>query len=104
MNEFLSLAAPLAAGLILGAIFFGGLWWTVIHAVSSKRPAVWFLGSKLLRMGIALGGFYLVGGGRWERWLLCLLGFVLARLVTWWLTRSPAHTRSDRAPEASYAP
>jgi F1F0 ATPase subunit 2 len=104
MHELLSLAGPFAAGLMLGAAFFGGLWWTVIHAVSSKQPALWFLGSKLLRMGVALGGFYLVGGGRWERWLLCLLGFVLARLVTWWLTRSPAHTRSDRAPEASYAP
>jgi F1F0 ATPase subunit 2 len=104
MNEFLSLAGPLAMGLILGAIFFGGLWWTVIHAVSSKWPAVWLLGSKLLRMGLALGGFYLVGGGRWERWLLCLLGFVLARLVTWWLTRSPAQSRVGRPPEASYAP
>jgi F1F0 ATPase subunit 2 len=104
MNEFLSLAVPLAAGLILGAMFFGGLWWTVIHAVSSRRPAVWFLTSKLLRMGLALGGFYLVGGGRWERWLLCLLGFVLARLGTWWLTRSPAQSRAARAPEASYAP
>ena len=103
MNEFLSLAVPPAAGLILGAIFFGVLWWTVIHAVSSKRPALWFLGSKLLRMGVALGGFYLVGGGRLERWLLCLLGFVLARLVTWWLTRSPAQNRAARAPEASYA-
>jgi len=104
MNELLSLAVPLAAGLILGAMFFGGLWWTVIHAVSSKRPALWFLGSKLLRMGVALGGFYLVGGGRWERWLICLVGFVLARLATWWLTRSPAQSQADRAAEASYAP
>ena len=104
MNEFLSLTVPLAAGLLLGAIFFGGLWWTVIHAVSSKRPTLWFVGSKLLRMGVALGGFYLVGGGRWERWLLCLLGFVLARLVTWWLTRLPAQSRAARAPEARYAP
>jgi hypothetical protein len=55
-------------------------------------------------MGVALGGFYLVGGGRWERWLLCLLGFVLARLVTWWLTRSPAQSQAARAREASYAP
>ena len=104
MSEVLTLVVPLAAGLILGALFFGGLWWTVIHAVASKRPAVWLLGSKLLRMGLALGGFYLVGGGRWERWLLCLLGFVLARLVTWWLTRSPPQSRVTRAPEASYAP
>jgi F1F0 ATPase subunit 2 len=104
MIEFLSLAVPLAAGLTVGAFFFGGLWRTVIHAVSSRRPALWFIGSKLVRMGVALGGFYLVGGGRWERWLLCLLGFVLARLVTWWLTRSSAQSPAPRPPEASYAP
>jgi F1F0 ATPase subunit 2 len=104
MSEFLSLAVPLAAGLILGAMFFGGLWWTIIRAVSSKRPAVWFIGSKLLRMGLALGGFYLVGGAHWERWLFCLLGFVLARLVTGWLTRSPADNRAARPSEARYAP
>ncbi len=104
MNELLPLAVPLAAGLILGAIFFGGLWWTVIHALSSKRPGLWFLCSKLLRMGVALGGFYLVGGGRWERWLSCLLGFVLARLVTWRLTHSPPQNQVARSPEASHAP
>ena len=104
MNEFLLLSVPLGAGLLLGAAFFGGLWWTVNHAVSSKRPALWFIGSKLLRMGIALGGFYLVGGGRWERWLLCLLGFILARLVTWWLTRPTTRSRAARRTEASYAP
>ena len=104
MNEALTLAVPLAVGLVLGAVFFGGLWWTVVHAVSSKRPALWLLGSKVLRMGVALGGFYLVGGGRWERWLACLLGFVLARLATWRLTRSPAKRRTVSAPEARYAP
>ena len=104
MNEFLFLSVPLAAGLLLGAAFFGGLWWTVVHAVSSKRPALWFLGSKLLRMGAVLGGFYLVGGGRWERWVLCLLGFVLARLVAWWLSRSPAQSPAARPSEARYAP
>jgi len=40
MTELLILA--LAAGLVLGAIFFGGLWWTVRKGVSSKYPALWF--------------------------------------------------------------
>ena len=67
MNETLILAPPLAAGLVLGAFFFGGLWWTVRKGVSSKQPALWFFGSMLLRMSIALAGFYFVGGGHWER-------------------------------------
>ena len=45
----------------LGAIFFGGLWWTVRRGISSRRPALWFFGSLLLRMSIALAGFYFVG-------------------------------------------
>ena len=104
MNEFLFLAPALAAGVLLGAFFFGGLWWTVIRGVSSQRPALWFFGSMLLRMSITLAGFYFVGGEHWERWLLCLLGFVLARVVVEWLTRRPVERNNSRAQEASYAP
>jgi F1F0 ATPase subunit 2 len=87
MSEFFSLAPALAAGLLLGAFFFGGLWWTVIRGVSSRHPALWFLGSMLLRMTVTLAGFYFAGREDWRRWLLCLLGFVLARLAVKWLTR-----------------
>jgi F1F0 ATPase subunit 2 len=104
MNEFLFLAPALAAGLLLGAFFFGGLRWTVIRGVSSQRPALWFLGSMLLRMSVTLAGFYYVGRENWSRWLLCLLGFVLARLVAKWLTRPPVEHHNSRAPETSYAP
>jgi F1F0 ATPase subunit 2 len=104
MNEFLSLVPALAAGVLLGAIFFGGLWWTVCRGVSSQRPALWFFGSMLLRMSITLAAFYLVGREDWERWLLCLLGFVLARLVARWLTRPPVEHHNSRAPETTYAP
>ena len=104
MTEFLSLAPALAAGMLLGAIFFGGLWWTVIRGVSSQYPALWFFGSLQLRMGIALTGFYFIGRDDWARWLLCLLGFILARLVVKWLTRPLVEHHSSRAPETGYAP
>jgi len=104
MNEVLFLAPPLAAGLLLGAFFFGGLWWTVNRGVSSQRPALWFFGSMLLRMSITLVGFYFVGHENWKRWLLCLLGFVLARLVVQWLTRPPGERRNARTPRIPYAP
>jgi F1F0 ATPase subunit 2 len=104
MNEFLFLAPALAAGLLLGVMFFGGLWWTVIRGVSSPRPALWFFGSMLLRTSIILAGFHYVGRDHWERWVLCLLGFVLARLVVKWLTRPPVERHKVRAPETGYAP
>jgi F1F0 ATPase subunit 2 len=90
MTEALTLVLAWVAGGMLGAIFFGGLWWTVRKGVSSNQPALWFSASLLLRMGVALAGFYVVSGRHWERLLLCLLGFVMARLAVTWLTRNHA--------------
>ncbi len=104
MNETLLLAPPLTAGLVLGALFFGGLWWTVLRAVSSRRPALWFFGSMLVRMSITLTGFYFVGRENSRRWLLCLLGFILARFVVKWLTRPAVKHRNSRASETPCAP
>jgi F1F0 ATPase subunit 2 len=104
MSEALSLASALVTGGLLGAMFLGGLWWTVRQGLSSKRVALWFLGSLLLRMGVALGGFYLVSGGHWEQLLLCLLGFVIARLVGTWLMQPSGENRPSQALEGSHAP
>jgi F1F0 ATPase subunit 2 len=104
MSELLSLALSLAAGVLLGAVFFGGLWWTVRKGVSSKQPALWIFCSLLLRMGITLAGFYFVSGGHWERLLLCLLGFVMARIVVTWLTQPSAANAARPAQEVGYAP
>ena len=104
MSEFVTLAFALAAGLLLGAVFFGGLWWTVRKGVLSEHPATWFLGSLLLRTGIILTGFYFVAGGHWERLVTCLLGFVLARLVVTSLTRPPVERHNPPAREARHAP
>ena len=89
MNESLNLTMAFVAGGGLGAIFFGGLWWTVRKGVSSTRPAQWFLLSLLLRMSILLAGFYFVGGHDWRRLLACLAGFTTARVVVTLLTRIP---------------
>jgi F1F0 ATPase subunit 2 len=103
MNEVLSLAVSLGAGVLLGAIFFGGLWLTVRKGVSSKQPALWFFGSLALRMSTVLSGFYFVSGGHWERLLACLLGFVMARLVVMRLTQSSGENQTPAAREAGYA-
>ncbi|QBB71158.1 ATP synthase subunit I [Pseudolysobacter antarcticus] len=87
MSDLLTWALVWSAGVALGAIFFGGLWWTVRRGVLSEHPAVWFLVSVMLRTSLVLGGFYVVADGQWPRLLLCLLGFVMAREGLTWLTR-----------------
>lgn len=103
MNEALSLASALAAGILLGTFFFGGLWWTVRKGVSSKHPALWFFGSMLLRTCIVVLGFYFVLGDDWKRLLAGLLGFIVARLIVMRLTRD-VEQASQFAQEAGHAP
>ena len=103
MNEALILVLAWLAGAGLGVIFFGGLWWTIRKGVSSGRPARWFFGSGLLRMSIALAGFYFVARGHWERLLVCLLGFLVARFIVARLTRA-AGNPTCLAQDASHAP
>ena len=104
MNETLLLILAGLAGAALGAIFFGGLWWTVRKGVSSPRPALWFFGSLLARISIVMAGFYFVGSGQWERLVAALLGFIVARLIVMRLTRVPVENSHRPAKEASHAP
>ena len=76
------------AGLVLGAFFFGSLWWTVRCTLSSSRTVLWQLGSLLVRMGVTVLGFYAVGASSWERLVACLVGFIVARFAVTRMTRS----------------
>lgn len=99
MNDPLLMMLSFAAGLLLGAVFFGGLWWTIRKGLTSPRPALLFLGSAVLRMGVVVSGFYFVSNGHWQHLLACLMGFIIARLAVSWLTRGKQ--KEDRhAPES----
>jgi F1F0 ATPase subunit 2 len=81
MNEIVYKILAFIVGLLLGTIFFGGLWFTVRKLVTSKRPALWFLGSFILRVSITLIGFYYISSGSWQRLLICVAGFIIARFA-----------------------
>lgn len=102
MHELVIWLLSTLAGVGLGIFFFGGLWWTVRKGMASAQPALWFMGSLLLRMAVLAGGFVLIGGGDWRRLLLCLLGLVIGRLVVTRLTR--LHRPDDPAAEMPHAP
>lgn len=103
MHDILTIGLAGAAGGALGALFFGGLWWTVHKGVTAKRPELWFLGSLLLRMGITLAGFYVIADGRWQRLLSCLVGFTVARMIVTWFTRQPGKRHNPPAQETGHA-
>jgi F1F0 ATPase subunit 2 len=81
MSETAYLILAGVQGTLLGAVFFGGLWWTVRRAVASNQPAVWFLASLAVRTLIAAVGFWFVARGDWRRLVACLVGFVVSRMV-----------------------
>jgi F1F0 ATPase subunit 2 len=104
LNDALTLTLAWALGTGLGAVFFGGLWWTIRKGISSRQPALWFFGSLLLRTGMTLAGFYMVADAQWERLAACLLGFVTARLGVTWMTRPVGDGDARPAQEAYSAP
>ncbi len=67
------------AGLVLGTVFYGGLWATIRRASRATRPWPWFIGSFVLRLAVAGGGFLLLA--RHGLWPLvgALAGFVSAK-------------------------
>ncbi len=87
MNEVLYRILVFIAGLVLGILFFGGLWFTVKKSVTARIPALWIFGSFFLRIAITLFGFYFIAAGSWQRLLICLVGFIAARFIVIRFTR-----------------
>ncbi|MDA0934430.1 MAG: ATP synthase subunit I [Planctomycetota bacterium] len=89
MTEELRLILVWLAGCALGVAFFAGLWWTVQLCLSARHPALWMIASLLVRTAMLLAGFYSLADGRWQRLLVCVLGFVTARVVVTRLALAP---------------
>lgn len=85
--------AALLAGGLLGVFFYAGLWWTIRQGASSPTPLRWFFASLVVRTSIVLTGFYVVGAGQPGRMGLCLLGFILARVIVFRITRPVSTVR-----------
>ena len=81
MNEPGALGYAALSGIVLGAVFFGGLWWTTGRCLYSGRPALCFLCSMWLRTVTVLAGFYFMPGDSSLKWPVSLAGFAASRLI-----------------------
>jgi F1F0 ATPase subunit 2 len=88
----LELSAALVLGGILGAVYFLSLWRTVRRLPVSDHPARLMIVGFLLRMALALTGFYLIMAGDWRRAAAAAVGFLAARYAVAWSLR-PASGR-----------
>lgn len=90
------LVASALAGVLLGTMYFGGLWLTVQRIERANHPVAILATSFIVRLGLVLVGFYLISDGRIERLVACLVAFFLTRLF--FVKRiQPATERSAKA-------
>ncbi len=69
------------AGIVLGLIFFGGLYYTTKNLPISKSPALLMFVSITLRMIVLIGGLYIVFNGEIIRLLIGILGVFAAKYI-----------------------
>lgn len=83
-----ALLLSLAGGLLLGGVYFGGLWFSVKQAPHWHYPGLSMALSLLLRLALVGFGLYWLADGFWQRYAAALPGLLIARWL--WLR----HARS----------
>lgn len=71
----------LTAGFALGILFYGGLWLTIRALPKAKHATLLALASFWGRTVLVVGGLLLAMDTSWQKALICLAGFTVARLL-----------------------
>jgi len=74
------LALSLLGGAAAGWLCFAGLWGTVRGLAGARRPVALYVVSLLVRLSVVAAVLVLAAGAGLGGLLLCLLGFLAARL------------------------
>jgi len=85
MNENMNILISFFTGLVIGALFFYGLWITLTKLTTLNMPSLWVFGSSLFRIMMSLAGLsfviFLDSEGQLKRVILFLFGFLIARYL-----------------------
>jgi F1F0 ATPase subunit 2 len=76
-----ALLIPFVLGGLIGWVYFTGLWETVRRLPDANSPYGLMIFSFAGRSLFALGGFFILTDGQWERATAALLGFFIMRVI-----------------------
>ncbi|MDW7671748.1 MAG: ATP synthase subunit I [Bacillota bacterium] len=68
-------------GVVLGLVFFGGLYWSVQQLPTVKHPGLLMMASLLVRMAVLLTGLYFLMAGEIKNLLAAVVGVMLMKFV-----------------------
>ena len=71
----------LCGGIVLGLLYFAGLWLTVRRMHAAKHPWRFFAVSYVLRLALAVSCFYFLILSGWQHAVAALIGFVAVRYI-----------------------
>jgi F1F0 ATPase subunit 2 len=72
---------PFVLGGLIGWVYFSGLWETVRRLPEAKHPHGLMILSFAARTLFALGGFFILTDGQWERMAASVAGFFIVKTV-----------------------
>ena len=84
-------------GIILGLLFFGGLYITIQKLETVKNPALIMILSFMVRMGVLVLAFYYIStSGGYKEVLFALAGVILTRFVLTFRMRGEKKEKVER--------
>jgi F1F0 ATPase subunit 2 len=81
MFSLSTLLIPFVLGGMIGWVYFSGLWETVRRLPEAKNPQGLMILSFAARTIFALGGFFILTDGQWERMAASVAGFFIVKAV-----------------------
>jgi F1F0 ATPase subunit 2 len=84
MADPVQLLLAIAAGLALGLVHFGGLWWTVQRLPTATRPVLLMLLSAAARVALVLPALVWFAVESVPSLACALIGLLMARTLLLW--------------------
>jgi F1F0 ATPase subunit 2 len=81
MSTLSTLLVPFILGGLIGWVYFSGLWETVRRLPEANNPHGLMILSFAARTLFALGGFFILADGQWERMVASIAGFFIVKTV-----------------------